>query len=469
MGCEFTSPDNQCYSPCVPIVKNVTQLITEVIGALEEVISNADFEDHFSPIALSPFVTLLEDTVTNLTNVGRDHDKIVAISGTVNSSVVDLTLLFKRVQYLFPPAIVDQDVPVVQMLENIIPVLQQLLDCTGVNAPDCVGLIQLFYGFEDDALGLVSEITVLIPDLTPGVVGNPMTTLIESLTKVVDSINLTLTTGDTTQLALYEEVLNGLIGTVSGNIGAFDTSADIMTLLYESAQDALQCVGVNTTQFSDVCTAFKARMNGVLHDIIKFIQNNVRAIPVIGSLIVNPLIAVFNAIVTDHQEQPSVAISETLAMLDGLTALMDVTAPGNLNNPIREYLTNIHDITTIPAGCDVEDPIPCIGTATIAKILANSALDVVNRIPSTGEEQKKVLPDLIKGLISAIASGSVTAIQDAYDQLRPPVEELESILGTNDVVKPFRFLLDMTKKLLDCLASNPDTDLTTPFPVSTSV
>lgn len=210
---------------------------------LRAVIGNVMFGDDFSAIALSPFVTLLIDTTTNLTNAGLDHDLIAAISGTANSSVVGTIQLLKEAQELFPQTTQEQNTPVLQKLENIIPVLQQLLLCTGANTPDCVGLIQLYHGLEDTALGVVSEMTGLIPDLTPGAVDNPFTTLTQLLTKVVDGINLALTTGDTTDLLLHARLLNRLIGTVSGNTGTFGSAANALTLLYISAQDALECVG----------------------------------------------------------------------------------------------------------------------------------------------------------------------------------------------------------------------------------
>jgi hypothetical protein len=136
---------SQCYSPCVPIVKEVISLLEDVTEDVRTIIGNVQFGDDFTAIAMTPFINLLIDTTTNLTEAGLDHDKIVAIAGTVSSSIAGLIQLFEEVQDLFPDYTHEENLAVLGLL-SIVPVLQQLVTCTGSTSSDCVGIHQLYDG-----------------------------------------------------------------------------------------------------------------------------------------------------------------------------------------------------------------------------------------------------------------------------------------------------------------------------------
>jgi hypothetical protein len=191
-----------------------------------------------------------------------------------------------------------------------------------------------------------------------------------------------------------------------------------------------------------------------LNDIIKFIQENARAIPVIGPMIVNPLIVVFKAILSDFQKGVPLVVAETLAIFDGLMVLVNITAPNAVTNPIRDYLTNLFSITGIPEGC-AKGPSPCIGVFMILKIVSTAALNMVVQIPVAGAMAKAILPGINNGILDAATTGSRDAIDTAHDALIGPVEAREAIPDIGNIAKPFRYLLDTTQALLDCLAGSP--------------
>ncbi|KAF9366901.1 hypothetical protein BGX34_000019 [Mortierella sp. NVP85] len=299
----------------------------------------------------------------------------------------------------------------------------------GSTSSDRVGIHQLYDGFADAGLAIVAGMTGPIPDLTPGAVNNPLTTLSQLLTKVMDGIDNTLATGNTTDLLLDSRLLNRLIGTVAGNTGAFGSTSHALTLLYYASVRVLECFGISTTEFTDVRITYRARLNGILNDIIKFIQDNARAIPVIGRKIVNPPIAVPKSILSDFQKGVPLAVAETLAIFD-------------------EFITGI------PEGC-AEGPSPCMGIFMTLKIVGTAALNMVVQIPVAGAMAMAILPGIINGILDAIATGSRDAIDTAHDALIGPVEALEAIPGIGNLAKPFRYLLDIAQALLDCLAGSP--------------
>jgi hypothetical protein len=67
--------------------------------------------------------------------------------------------------------------------------------------------------------------TGLIPDLTPGAVNNPLTTLSQLLTKVIDGIDNTLATGNTTDLPICCWTQGSLTGLLARSLETLELLA----------------------------------------------------------------------------------------------------------------------------------------------------------------------------------------------------------------------------------------------------
>ncbi|KAG0010811.1 hypothetical protein BGZ80_001172 [Entomortierella chlamydospora] len=148
------------------------------------------------------------------------------------------------------------------------------------------------------------------------------------------------------------------------------------------------------------------RLNTTLTDFIDFIQINIDSVPVVGPLIINPIITALKSEVVDLTDGFVDAVSGIISIFEGILAITNIVVPAGLYSPISNYLQNI---LKIPPGCGVQ-PAPCSSLIAIARMLADAVINLVSQIPPAGAAASAVLPGLIKGMFDAASLGSITAI-----------------------------------------------------------
>ncbi|KAF9114009.1 hypothetical protein BGX27_000337 [Mortierella sp. AM989] len=463
-GCEPTLPENSCNatSSCSAIATQLVGHVLDVVQSLNGVAGNAAVGDEFTGLALQPIIDLLSGAATNLTNAAGDPALLSAAASIIDSAVNSVIDLFEHIQTVFGPTTAPLITPVIEILNTTVTTtLQQLISCTGAAPGDCSGSNTLYHTLVNAVTTTLSGITTLVPDVTNGTTGTqvPLSELFTEALAGFDSAlgGATTATGET--LVESARTIETMIGLTSGNTEVFGPTGDILEVFYESAKLALACAGVNTTALNDECASFTARLHGILTDFINFLQTNIDSIPIIGPLIVNPILTALKDELIDLEQGSIMAVTGIISILDGIVGITNIVIPEGVTNPVSDYLQRINDMLRIPEGCGVEPP-KCSGLIEIVRMLAMACIDLVEQIPLAGLAAKAVLPGLVNGMLDALTLGSTTAIQGAYDLLDAPVRIVEALPFVSNIAVPFRTFLDGCKAILDCLIAS------TPTPIS---
>ncbi|KAF9996812.1 hypothetical protein BGZ79_009474 [Entomortierella chlamydospora] len=212
--------------------------------------------------------------------------------------------------------------------------------------------------------------------------------LIQGAVSGVESAVTNLTDAD---LADMGTALNFIIGTATGNTASLVKLDNTRTRQRDSVEWML---------------FISIRLNTTLTDFIDFIQINIDSVPVVGPLIINPIITALKSEVVDLTDGFVDAVSGIISIFEGILAITNIVVPAGLYSPISNYLQNI---LKIPPGCGVQ-PAPCSSLIAIARMLADAVINLVSQIPPAGAAASAVLPGLIKGMFDAASLGSITAI-----------------------------------------------------------
>ncbi|KAF9438506.1 hypothetical protein BGZ76_007314 [Entomortierella beljakovae] len=454
-GCDYTVPDNRCISACGALAEQLASSLLEVVESLKQVAEDTSLGDEFVGTALQPFIDLLTSLATNLTSASADPSLLTTVTGTTSTTLTAAIDLFKSVEGIFGSTTVPLTDPILTTLNTtVLSVLEQLVSCTKAVPGDCFGIQTLYKSFANIAQTTVSTITTPIPDpldFTSGVTS----TISNLLTTVVDDIGTAI---DSTTTAALEEtgtLLNALIGMTGGNTALYGSTSKVLSVVNDAVELALTCAGVNGT-LGDECTQYRAKLQGILVDLIGFIETNMNSVPVVGPLIVSPIVTQLKNALNDLESGATTAVTGVVSILIGIMDIIDIAVPVEIDNPIRDYLQKILSMFTIPPGCG-EQPGACTGLISIVEMLADACVELVSQIPLAGIAAKAVLPGFIDSMMTAIRSGSTTAIQTAYDVLATPVGVVEMIPGIGEIATPFRIFLDACKAILDCLVASTPT------------
>ncbi|KAF9943437.1 hypothetical protein BGZ70_005975, partial [Mortierella alpina] len=179
----------------------------------------------------------------------------------------------------------------------------------------------------------------------------PLTHVSQDLTTSTKEFDMALPVGNIAALNESATLMNKIIGYTSGNVQRYGNISDSVMLVYDSAKEVVVCKGLNATQFLDKCSTYTDRLNGVLSDFIQFIETNIGLIPVVGPLIVNPLLDALRHLLIDVQNGVATALGGVVSLLSALVQVLNVVSPPSSTNIVRDYLLRLVGIMDVPAEC----------------------------------------------------------------------------------------------------------------------
>ncbi|KAI7827977.1 hypothetical protein BC939DRAFT_444205, partial [Gamsiella multidivaricata] len=450
----ISNGDDHCLSPCASLAAGVAGLLDTASQTLKEIVNrNHTHDDPLDRMLVAPFINVIGALATNLTNTVTDSAMLGIVAGSINNTVSGTIQTFQIVQNLLAPGTTTLTAPVIAKLESILPTAQQLVTCTG-NQTSCVGLTQLYRNFANAALTAVANITTPLPDTNLPVIGGPSKTVLDLLQTELNNVDTALNTGNYTLIAPAADLINGIIGTTAGNEAVFEPVGGILKVLITTINGILKCYGL--TPINEYTTD-GARLSGLIANAITFIQSNIGAIPVIGPLIINPILETLKLLANDLQNGAGTAIGGILAVFDGFLQAVNLSSPGDQTSSIRVFLDlllNPVGIIAVPGNYGVQSS-PCVGIIEIVRFLANAAINAIAQIPLIDAVVKSTLPPLINGILDAISSGTVPLIQAAYDLLVTPISIVTSLPLIGNIAIPLKIFLNAVKKLLIYLIASP--------------
>ncbi|KAF9273994.1 hypothetical protein BGZ68_001010 [Mortierella alpina] len=435
LGCDLAAPDNHC------IVDRSTDVnaIKSVIDTITRTMNNNLRANNLTLVAFPPLVNLLNEVETNLTHT-TDPKDLQPVVEAVNSAVNSLTHVFSDVK---PP--LDAISPTTQPLSlisngTLSNLVQSICQCPRTNGSDCVGALKLYRDYVASAQARTKLLGV-------GAMLAPLTRVSQDLTTSTKGYDVALPVGNIAALNESATLLNKIIGYTSGNVQQYGNISDSVMLVYDSAKEVVVCKGLGASQFIDKCSTYTARLNGVLSDFIQFIETNIGFIPVVGPLIVNPLLDALRHLLIDVQNGVATALGGIVSLLNALVQVLNVVSPPSSTNIVRDYLLRLVGIMDVPAECGgLKDR--CSGLFKIVHMITDGFLNLIGQIPLAGFLIRPALEPVLNGLLDALQKGVASAIKVALGLLDGVVNLVGLIPGVGNVLK---VLIDTVKALVDCL------------------
>ncbi|KAF9272033.1 hypothetical protein BGZ68_002790, partial [Mortierella alpina] len=435
LGCEFTTPDNRCTVDHSADVNAITSMLDTIIGTM-----NSNLRaNNLTLVAFPPLVSLLSGVEANLTHT-TDPKDLQPVLEAVNSAVNSLTHVFNDVK---PP--LDAINPTTQPLSlisngTLSNLVQSICQCPRTNGSDCVGALELYRDYVASAQARTKLLGV-------GAMLAPLTRVSQDLTTSAQEFNVALPVENIAALNESASLLNKIIGYTSGNVQQYGNISDSVMLVYDSAKEVVVCKGLAASQFADKCSAYTDRLNGVLSDFIQFIETNIGFIPVVGPLIVNPLLDALRHLLIDIQNGVATALGGVVSLLNALVQVLNVVSPPSSTNVVRDYLLRLVGIMAVPAECGgLKDR--CSGLFKIVHMITDGCLNLIGQIPLAGILIKPTLEPVLNGLLDALQKGVASAIKVALDLLDGVVKVVGLIPGVGNILK---VLIDTVRALVDCL------------------
>ncbi|KAK3836107.1 MAG: hypothetical protein J3R72DRAFT_450894 [Linnemannia gamsii] len=220
--------------------------------------------------------------------------------------------------------------------------------------------------------------------------------------------------------------------------------------MYDAFSVALQCKGVDPALFADKCAMYRDRLSGIMTDFIQFLQDNLSAIPIVGPLISDTLLASLKITASDLQKGTASSVGDMVAMIYGIQQVIDTVSPIGTPNVIRDYLNRLVHLLAVPTEC-LGSVGPCSGFLKIIRMLSDGLIKSISAIPLAGALIGSKLNPLLDGLNDALALGTKAAISTSYNLLSAALSVVEVLPFFGNIAAPFRSFLELTNKLANCL------------------
>ncbi|KAG0077771.1 hypothetical protein BGZ92_001784, partial [Podila epicladia] len=455
-GCEVSTPDDRCVSRCAQQAKDAAGAIDSVVRVLRAT-SSAASADEVATLNLPPFFNLLTELSTSLLNAANDDAALSAISASAKNTANGAFMVLQGAlkQKLFQNATRDSLIPAnTTEREKAIASLSALVTCTASTKIDCAGLTKLYKSFVDVATPLAAKYPDPMPDQREGKTGTAK--MSEMLADAVTGINTAIEKVDPVSLKSSGLLLNKLIGVSSNK--KYGPTSQTMILVYDSAGYAAECAGLNVTDWRDVCKTFGLRTSGFLGDFIQMVQNFLGQVPLIGPLVVDPVLTELKKLVIDAQTGAATAIGGALSAIEAVLSILSITGVPDNTNPIRDFVLNTVGIRDVPGECGKPDA--CQGVIMATKMIVAGAYKLLNTlgIPAMVlDPLKSALDEVLKGLNGATAG----VIKSAADILKTAIGIAKlplSILpnGAGDkAAQALNTIVNGLDAILTCWINNP--------------
>jgi hypothetical protein len=197
---------------------------------------------------------------------------------------------------------------------------------------------------------------------------------------------------------------------------------------------------------------YRDRLQGVLGDFIQFIQDSIGSFPVVGPLIINPLLDALKALLIDLQNGIATSVGGIVALLYGILQMVNIVSPADQTNSIRDYLLRLVGLLDIPTECGGGGS-SCTGLIQIVRMLGQAVINLVSQIPFVGYMIGVTLNPLLNGLMTALTTGTADAITSSYNALSSALSVVGIMPYFGTIAVPFRYMLDAVKQVADCLTT----------------
>ncbi|KAF9092021.1 hypothetical protein BGX29_010651 [Mortierella sp. GBA35] len=424
--CYASVPDATCKKECATTVVAATAQIDKVVQAMIALVPT----NNVTAIVYPPLISVLNTVKTNLTTVKDDSIALGLVAGSANSTINSILHVFNASLIDLRTHNLTASVALNSSLSELTALIQMVETCAGRMTSDCVGALALYGDIASAA---------------------PLTTVSTQLKTIITAFETTLTTGDTSALQTNSKAFGALIGSTAGNVAKYGNVSDSYLLMYDAFSEALRCKDVNMILFADECSIYRDRLGGVIQDFIQFLRDNVGALPVLGTLILDPLLAAFNALVTDLEAGLATSIGGVIAIFYGILQIVNIESPIDKTSPIWDYLLRLMGLLDIPTERGGGGS-PCSGLIKIVHMITDAVIKLISSIPAFGYMIGVTLNPLLEGLLTALTLGTRFAIEASYTPLSGALSVVEDIPYFGNIALPFRYLLEATKKVLECLA-----------------
>ncbi|KAG0023832.1 hypothetical protein BGZ81_007911, partial [Podila clonocystis] len=464
-GCELTQPDNRCANPCVQQAKDATAAINTVVQSLTTILGQTG-ADNVSSSELPVFIKLFTDLATNLTSATNDEVALTAIaySARYTANATFLILQSALNQSLFQNATRDLLLPVNATQRNqVITLLTALVTCTNSTTKDCTALNQLFQSFVVVANKVLSAYTTPVADQRAGASGTATATFTVQLASAVADITSAIATVNQTKLDASGLLLNKIIGLASNK--KYGISSQALIFVYDSAGYAAACAGLNVTNWQDPCFAFGQRTQGFLADLIAMIQSFLGQVPIIGPMVVDPVLTQLRLLLVDAQTGIATAIGGVLSAIDAILSILSFGGASPGTDAIRDYILGIVGITNPPPQCAPKQG--CQGVIMAFKMLLEAVYAIINNIPLIGPAAVGLLKPFTDAFLSGLNSATGATIAGLANTLITGIGTISTTLrntfgllpGFGTAIAKLADALDIIVKaaqdILNCYINNP--------------
>ncbi|KAF9570496.1 hypothetical protein EC968_001770 [Mortierella alpina] len=391
-----------CSTPADKAISLIDQAIETIDSSLR------------TRVLLQPFVTALSEISDSLMAARNESSAIREITGTVEFTMSSLYVILINNKALFPDASDGNAYDVLARLfqeDGLLSLSTQLIDCAGYTSAQCGAADVLFHDYVDLAKARANV----------GTFGDDpaaLAQLAKDIEEFETKIDTAISSKNLTMLRETGSTLNNIIGRTLGNPAVYGDMWDYAILVYESAKEYLECkIGL-------------------------------------------PLVQDFKQYQSDAKVDEFPAACAAASAFNATLDLVNAVVPATTHNLLREYLIRPSGVGAntgfldLEADCGCAGKDRCAGAVLIIRLLADSILQTINGLSSSGDAIKSTATPLINTLLGELDGMSPTALQSSLTALRGAADTLSGVDGWSSISGPYAALLDMTASLIKCASAN---------------
>ncbi|KAG9070934.1 hypothetical protein KI688_008477 [Linnemannia hyalina] len=382
--------------------------------------------------AYLPFIKALDQIKIDMLANAEKPEALSLEAGTFKNTIIGMGRVMVNIQPLFPANSKGVSLPLIQDMRVLIPLIDAVISCAGDSGADCSGITQLMNDFND-------EITMYLTELaaTSGADAAAVQNVITGINSVTSIIDDVFKTREDTTLPDAGKLLNGIIGTLSGNSKIFKQASLPVNMYYEAAKEVLRCEGFDITMFAGKCSAYGDRLQGILTNVIEWIQTTLNNIPLIGPIFTTLTLEALKQVVITLQNGGGEAVGGVIGMVVGIIHMFGLVLDAdNTGDPQTDAILAFLGIADVAGDCggrkgqahgcyrNCEDPTPDLGSTT-SSVTFLLALERTALIPAHRRAITLVTTTL-KGAASVINFCVLATFGDADDADTPPTQSLMS-------------------------------------------
>ncbi|KAF9969042.1 hypothetical protein BGZ73_008805, partial [Actinomortierella ambigua] len=217
-----------------------------------------------------------------------------------------------------------------------------------------------------------------------------------------------------------------------------------------AATAAAECAGIPVPE--DDCASIIRIISDILAEFINFLRSIVNSIPIVGAPVGNPIIDLLDQARVNLTSGSTAAVGDTISLVKAIVLTFQNALIPLAPEPLKTQLNNAFEFIL---GL-LERAAHCFGTTNACDALFNVAADVINSLlglfgdlPVLGIVLDPVATAL-QGLVNALRSGAVDAVQTALGLITVPLNALLLVpgIGTNPIIQSLQGTLQI---LNDCV------------------